>query len=165
VTTSGDDALRTVRILGMPIQIWAKAQEGTDELIREFTLIALGEAPGERELPQRLLALLQQLTASYGQVGGAQTELLQRSAGAGLETLDELAYEIPLSAADAATELGRILDECDEYCRAGEHLLTLAAEDDVRAFRWWFLDEIRAQVSGEQPTPWAESSWASEAAG
>ncbi len=161
--TTGGDAPRRVRILGLPVAIWARAQESSDELIREFTLIALGDAPGERELPQRLMALLQQLTASYGHVGESQNELVQRASLDGVETLDELIYEIPPSAASAATELGRMLDECDEYCRAGEHLLTLAAGADVRAFRWWFLDEIAAQVGGAPPTPWSESHWALQA--
>jgi hypothetical protein len=159
MTATGDGAC-TIRIRGLPVAIWAKAQDSSDDLIREFTLIALGDVPGERELPQRLMALLQQLTESYGHIGAAQTELLQRAAIEGVETLDELVYDIPPSAAAATTELGRMLDECDEYCKTGEHLLTLAAEADVRAFRWWFLDEIRAQVEGAPPTPWAESSWA-----
>ena len=106
------------------------------------------------------MALLHQLTTTYGSLGEAQTELLQRAALAGVETLDELVYEVPPSAASAAVELALMLDECDDYCKAGQHLLTLAAEPDVKAFRWWFLGEVRAQASGEPPTPWAESLWA-----
>ena len=109
------------------------------------------------------MTLLQQLTATYGQVGEPQNELLQRAALEGVETVDELVYQLPPSAAEAATALGLILDECDEYCNAGEHLLTLAAGPDVKAFRWWFLDEIRSQMSGGPPTPWAESAWAATA--
>lgn len=159
MTPDGEVTCR-VRILGLPVALWAKTQDSSDELIREFTLIALGDAPGERALPQRLMALLQQLTASYGHLGEGQTEVLQRAALEGVETLDELIYEMPASAASAATTLGRMLDECDEYCQAGDHLLTLAAEPDVRAFRWWFLDEVSAQLQGAPPTPWPESAWA-----
>jgi hypothetical protein len=158
---SGDgEGTSTIRLLGVPVAIWSRAHESGAELIREFTLIALGDAPGGRDLPQRLVSLLRQMTASYGNLGEAQTKALQQAALAGEETVDELVYELPPSAATAAVELALMLDECDEYCRAGKHLLTLAAEPDVRAFRWWFLGEVRAQASGEPPTPWAESLWA-----
>ena len=48
--TDTGDVTCTIRILGLPVAVWAKTQEASDELIREFTLIALGHAPGEREL-------------------------------------------------------------------------------------------------------------------
>lgn len=160
LVTGDEEDTSTIYLLGVPVAIWSKAQESGAELIREFTLIALGDAPGGRDLPQRLVTLVRQMTARYGSMGEAQTELLQRAALAGEETVDELVYELPPSAASAAVEIALMLDECDDYCKAGKHLLTLAAEPDVKAFRWWFLGEVRAQASGEPPTPWAESLWA-----
>jgi len=157
---SEDGGTSTIRLVGLPVALWSKAQETGAELVREFTLIALGDAPDGHDLPQRLVALLHQLTTTYGDLGEAQTALLQRAALAGIETLDELVYDVPPSAASAAVELALMLDECDDYCKAGKHLLTLAAEPDVKAFRWWFLGEVRAQASGEPPTSWAESLWA-----
>ena len=45
-----------VRVLRIPVPIWAKTQEHIDELLREFTLIAaqLNESGGGRDVPVRL---------------------------------------------------------------------------------------------------------------
>jgi hypothetical protein len=60
---------------------------------------------------------------------------------------------VPASAGSAATALGEMLDEADEFCRAGD-LLTLAAPDDSVEFRRWYLGEIVGQLAGRAPTPW-----------
>jgi hypothetical protein len=48
-----------------------------------------------------------------------------------------------------------LLDGADECCRAGEHLLTLAAPAPVVAYRRWLLDEIATQAAGGPATPWS----------
>jgi hypothetical protein len=47
-----------------------------------------------------------------------------------------------------------MLDEADEFCRQGKHLLTLATPPDLRRYRQWFLGEFVAQIGGRPPTPW-----------
>jgi hypothetical protein len=63
---------------------------------------------------------------------------------------------VPSSARDACIELEKLLDEADEFCRSGEHLLTLAASPEVVSFRRWFLTEFVRQIDGEDPISWAE---------
>ena len=50
--------------------------------------------------------------------------------------------------------LGAIFDEADDYCRAGEHLLSLATPPEALAFRKWFINEFVAQIGGSAPVPW-----------
>jgi uncharacterized protein YfaT (DUF1175 family) len=47
-----------------------------------------------------------------------------------------------------------MLDEADEYCRAGHHLLTLATPEELRVFRSWYLGQVAAQLSGAPAEPW-----------
>jgi hypothetical protein len=47
-----------------------------------------------------------------------------------------------------------VLDETDEFCRAGK-LLTLEAAHDVLAFRRWYLQQMTVQASGGPATPWS----------
>ena len=54
----------------------------------------------------------------------------------------------------AAAEFDALLDEADDYCRAGETLLTLATPAPALAFRRWFLGEFVRQAAGEPPRPW-----------
>ena len=56
-----------------------------------------------------------------------------------------------------------MLDEADDYCRAGRHLLNLATPDELRAFRSWYLGQVRDQLAGGPPEPWPEH-WARSSA-
>jgi hypothetical protein len=160
---AGAEQTRSVRIIGLPVPLWAKAQEEVDDLFREFALIALGDRPGDRELPQRLGAILQELSQRYGHIGGTQEARLQQASEEGLAEID-LVYEVPTDIRGAVRGLGDLLEEADEYCRRGRHLLTLASSEDARAFRCWFLEEFERQVDGEAPTSWRDSRWALELA-
>lgn len=169
MTQSGDGSpplsaveqdLCRVRLLGTQVELWARTQEYADDLLREFALIALGERPGERELPTRLTSILQELSNRYGNLGGAQQERLEAAAEKGEKQIGVLEYEVPASVGAVAVQLAELLDEADEYCRQGEHLLSLASPPEIRAFRWWLLDEFRRQVDGEPPAAWADSAWA-----
>jgi hypothetical protein len=156
------DALDLVRVelLEVPVPLWQRTQEHTDELIREFTLIASERKYGDSEhhaVPHRLIALIDDLTAQYSAYSEANEQQLVEAAARGSQSLD-LVYELPAGAGQAAEHLGQLLDEADEYCRRGQHLLTLATPDDQVAFRRWFLEEFSRQIAGEQPRRWTQYS-------
>jgi hypothetical protein len=159
-TVSDDPARRdmvTVRVRGLPVAVQARAQEHSDELVRELTLV--GEQQRQQGntagLPVRLLALVDQLTGQYSAFTAEQVRQLAEATATGIETID-LTYRIPHSAAEAAQALGDILDEADDYCRAGRYLLTLAAPDELVAYRRWFLSQFTQQAAGRPPVTWSE---------
>jgi hypothetical protein len=47
-----------------------------------------------------------------------------------------------------------MLDDADEYCREGRHLLTLATPPDLLAYRRWYLQQFVDQARGRPATPW-----------
>ncbi len=151
-------ALVEVHLLGLPVPEWARAQERTDELIREFTLIAadLREQGGHSDVPVRLIELVDALTAQYGGLSTTQEAQLSAAADGGEDSIEDLVFHVPPEAAAAATALGGMLDEADEYCRAGEHLLTLASPPDVVRFRNWYLEEFTRQLAGHPATTWSD---------
>jgi hypothetical protein len=168
--TSGGDALIEVHLLQLPVPVWAKAQEQTAELQREMTLIAetlRGEAEAAeptaapRHLPLRLISLIDSLTADFAGVSMRQDQELEDAASAGRAVIDDLVFHVPAAAAEASHVLGTMLDEADEYCRSGQHLLTLAADDEVVRFRHWYLEQFIAQIAGEPPVAWPDydGSW------
>jgi len=150
----------TVRLLELPVPMFAAAQQHSDELLREFQLMAgdhsLQETPhhGSRPVPVRLLALVEAFGNSYGTFTGEAEARLADAVRSGDSVLDELVYEVPTSAGAAAEQLGRMLDEADDFCRQGEHLLTLATPADQVAFRRWYLSEFARQINGEAPIRW-----------
>lgn len=145
-----------VRLRQLPVAVWARTQEHTDELLREFVLLAQqlrNDETAVASAPLRLVRLVEELSGSYGSFSEEQEARLFEAAAAGESELD-LTYQVPASAGIAARHLGDMLNEADEYCRSGEHLLTLETPADLVRFREWFLEEFRRQCAGQPPTPW-----------
>lgn len=149
--------LAEVRLIGMPLGAWQAAQEHYDELFREFTLIASRPSEGAHTVPKRLMALIDNLTQSYGGFNTAAEAELDQALAEGRETID-LTFHVPREAGAATVELARLLDEADEYCRQGTELLTLVTPPGPLAFRNWYLDEFVRQIEGRPPRPWAAAA-------
>ena len=149
--------LLTVHVLGLPVDVQRRAQQQNEGLTRELTLIAeqLRRQGAVGDLPVRLVELVEQLGHQYGGMSEAQEQQLEDAGLSGAETID-LTYRLPPSVADAARALGHMLDEADEYCREGKHLLTLATPPDLLAYRRWFLSQFTEQAAGHPPVPWSE---------
>lgn len=151
--------LHTVRLLRLPVQVWAASQEHHDDLLREFALMTVGWADGDvdaADVPLRLLRLVERLTASFGGSSDEQRKALFAAAARGEQELPEVAYALPAAAGPATAELERLLDEADAYCSAGEHLLTLATPAQLRLFRRWYLRQVRDQLEGAAPEAWPD---------
>jgi hypothetical protein len=144
-----------VELRRLPVELQARAVEHAQELQREFLLIAEGlqhvEAPPA--LPRRLLDLVEALQREFGGFTVEQENALDQAVAAGVPTID-LRFRVPRGAAEAAAAIGQMLDEADEYCREGRHLLTLATPPDLVAYRRWYLQQFVDQIAGSAPTPW-----------
>ncbi|ABK53808.1 hypothetical protein Acel_2036 [Acidothermus cellulolyticus 11B] len=149
------EPLHDVQLLRIPVLLHAQAGEHSAELLREMYLIAeqLGEHDGVRALPKRLIDLIDELTGRYVGFTREQDRLLDEARVSGAAEID-VHYRVPADVADAAVHLGELLDEADEYCRQGQHLLTLATPPELVHYRHWFLGEFSRQIGGAAPTPW-----------
>ena len=147
--------LATVELLELPVPLWAASTQGSRELFREFELIAAGGSDSH-PLPAELTSLVAALTSDDEGVSTAQEEELEAAHAAGQQVVERLVFQIPPQAAGACQVLGDMMDQADEYCRQGTHLLTLAAEPEVVAFRRWYLVEFIRQIDGLPPVPWPQ---------
>jgi hypothetical protein len=127
-----------------------RSAEHNDELLREFALI---REEGPDHVPARLLALTGELNARFGAFSEGPRKAMEDALARGDTELD-LQYQVPAEAGAAARQLGALLEEADDFCRAGD-LLTLATSAEGRAFRRWFLDEFELQIQGHPPRPWS----------
>jgi hypothetical protein len=151
-------SLVEIHVLELPVQVAGRAQQHFEELMREFALIAAGVASDDQEhhVPKRLLDLVDTLVQQYG---GLNTEAEQRLADAidrGDEVIADHVLEVPPEAGAATQALGDIIDEADEYCRRGQHLLTLASPEEAVNYRRWYLSEVIRQLDGQPPVPWPQ---------
>ena len=143
--------LRTVRLLHFPLQVWQRSADHHQELMREFTLMAL-RPDLSRDVPGRLRDLIDRVQERYGGFTEMPTAERTAAVAAGRDFTD-LTYVVPESSRQFARELSELLDEADEFCRQG-NLLTLAAPPESVAFRHWFFDEFCRQIDGLPPRPW-----------
>lgn len=149
-------ALVEVRLIGVPVDAYGLASQHHDELRREFALIAQARGADDRSVPARLLAVVEELNRRFASFTAGPGQDLEASLKDGRPTVD-VVYRVPVEAGPAAAEFDALLDEADEFCRAGAELLTLAAPPRAVAFRRWFLGEFARQAAGQPPTPWAEN--------
>ncbi len=159
-STPGEDVvLHEVRLLRVPVALHARANEHSAELMREMYLIAqqlraeAGDGAADVHLPMRLVKLVEVLGEQFNHLTLEQNRQFDEAIDSEAEAVD-VVYHIPRAAADGAAHLGAMLDEADEFCRQGKHLLTLATPLDLRRYRQWFLGEFVAQIGGRPPTPW-----------
>ena len=152
-----DDRMVAIHIRGLPVPLHAASQAHSDELMREFRLIAEQmRQEGTDGVPRRLIELVNALEGQYSTFTEAQEDELEAAIAEGASTVD-LEYQLPAHVADGVRALGTVLDEVDQMCREGQHLLTLCTPADQVAYRRWFLDEFTRQVDGSAPVAWADS--------
>ena len=150
--TAGRVAGVPVVLRDLPLELARRSDEHQADLLREFALLSLD--PGDHaEVPRRLLALVAELEERYSEASAAVDRDRSEAEARGARSMD-LVVTVPGSAAASARRLLALLEEADDYCRDGEHLLTLESDPEVVAFRRWYLGEFAAQVEGRPPTPW-----------
>ena len=103
------------------------------------------------------MTLVDTLVQQFGAVSGRAEERLADAIDRGDQVIDDHVLEVPAEAGPAAQALGDLIDEADEYCRRGQHLLTLATPADCVAYRSWYLGQVITQTQGAAPIPWPES--------
>jgi hypothetical protein len=156
MTTEDLGPIVEVQLRRLPVAVWSRTQQHTDELLREFVLLNQQlhhDEASAASVPRRLVQLVDELSGSYGSFSEQQEARLLEAAAGGEPELD-LTYQVPAAACAAARHLGDLFNEADEYCRNGEHLLTLETPAELVRFREWFLEEFRRQSAGDPPTPW-----------
>jgi hypothetical protein len=142
-----------IRLLGLPVDEQRRAAEHFDEVLREFAILRAGDPTG-RTLPSRLLALREEFSEQFAGFTMPADAEIDAAAARGDASID-LVLDIPAAVGPACEVANRMLDDVDEFCRAGEHLLTLAPPARSVGFRRWLLGEFVRQVQGEEPIPWS----------
>jgi hypothetical protein len=149
------DGLVQVHLLELPVPLAAKAREHFEGLTREFVLMSASSGD-DQHVPARLVQLVDNLTARFGGTNTDADQRLDDAIDAGAATLADHVLELPPEAAAGARALGDMLEEVDEYCRQGEHLLTLATPADCVTYRHWYLAQVADQLEGAEPVSWPE---------
>ena len=150
------DELVEVELIGVPLKLQMASSEHQDGLRREFRmLVDQGRADPSNSVPGRLIALAANLDRRFQAFGAAGREAIDAAVARG-ETSIDLKFEVPAAIGPAAKEFGAMLEEADEYCSAGEHLLTLCTPLEIVEYRHWAIQELINQPKGARPVPWPD---------
>ena len=142
-----------VELGDVPTDLLLAAKSHVDNVVREFALASTGASAGTTaELPAHLAELLPAVVIRFADARVAiKRQALDADRRGAPRT--RLTLDLPATAADAAEEYVRALDEVDAYCRA-RRLLTLETPPQHRVFRHWYVDELVARLraaSGRGP--------------
>jgi anti-sigma regulatory factor (Ser/Thr protein kinase) len=151
--------LLTVRLLDMPVQVFAHFRSRYEELRRELRLLALAHGqdyPVAYEFSQLTLNVEQERRYAKGVDG------LDEAVQAGRDRVD-LEYHVPATAPTTMSRLLELLEKAEEFCRQ-EQMLAVAATPQQKALEHWYLGEFVRQGAGAEPIRWT-GSFVVEAAG
>ena len=140
-----------VELQHLPVQVQRQAAEHHDALVRELSLI---KASSDTEaLPHRLVALVDELDEKFGRFAEGPRAVLN-DAFLDDEDYVDVTYRVPRETGEALARLAELLDQADDFCRQGQHLVTLATPPLIAAYRHWLVDEFVRQGQGDAPRPW-----------
>ena len=138
-----------VRLLDMPVRVFADFRHRYEELTRELRLLALAH-PTDYPVSHELAQLALQVEAERRQARG--TEQLEKAIANDLDRAD-LDYRVPPTAPATMARLLDLLEKANEFCRQ-ERMLAVAATPQQLALQRWYLNEFIRQGAGEEPRPW-----------
>lgn len=149
VTPADPSELLSIRLLGMPVDLFAHLRRHFNELGRELRLLAITD--GERyPLAVEFSETFLQVEYERRQVAGV--EELDQAITDGLASVD-LHYLVPPTAPETMERLsGLLLAVYDQL--SGSVLLSVRPPDDVLDFEQWYLGEFSRQEAGEEPIRW-----------
>ena len=146
-----DDATRAVRLIDLPVQLWDRARQHADAMVREFAFLT--DDSGEvGKLAQQLMDVAQASETQYAHLNPEAEDLVEAALKRGDDhiTVD---VTVPVAFKQHILDAAPVLIQVDEYCRKGA-LLTLATPDDLRGYWLWYLAEFVRQIDGNPPMPW-----------
>jgi hypothetical protein len=145
-----------VHLLELPVPLAGRFDEHFEGLLREFALIA-GSGEDDHHVPVRLLTIVDTVLAAFDGLNDEAAQRVDRAVAAGAATIPDHVLHLPPEAAPVAQALAGLLEEADDYCRQGQHLLTVPAQPDVVAFRRWYAEQLQTQLRGGEPVAWPRS--------
>jgi hypothetical protein len=154
VSTAQPSAQRVGVLRDYPLHLWAEQEEYTAALLREFSLLLIGEESGRLRAaaPGQLVDLANSFNTRFGPLLQSISAERQAAYAKGLDRLDS---RIPLveGTPELLEQVRHVLTAADDFCRQGE-LLLLPRPPHLVALSDWVRGELIAQYEGAGPTPW-----------
>jgi hypothetical protein len=153
----------TVHLRSLPVPLAAKAQERSQDLLREFALLTADllesrTANTGDEVPSRLLELVVNLTQQLAELQADPARRFYGAVADGSSVIDDHQLEWPAELASVTRAMADLFDEADHYCWTRAELVGLATPPDCAAYRRWVFAQVLDQLDGRSPVAWPDSA-------
>jgi hypothetical protein len=140
-------------LLNYPVALGAAQNERSNDLLREFQLMAAaGSHEGASSALARLELLAEELMAKYGpDFAEPPAELLRAIRAREAATL--LRYPLFPITRSIILDYARMMEGIDASCRDAA-MMTLQPSPELYALRRWIVEEFVRQYDGFDPRPW-----------
>ena len=138
---------------GLRVAALSTAQRWDDALLRELQLMVRGDPSGVRDDLDQLESDLVRVTTAVARLRPALEDAMRAATGAG-RPLDDLVLVVTPELVEQAEEADAAFLRIDARC--GGVMLLSPPPPEASGFRRWFLQQFRAQASGQAPVGWDE---------
>jgi hypothetical protein len=142
-------SLVTVKLLGMPVELFSHLRLHFNEIGRELRLLAISD--GDR-YPLAVAFAETYLQVEYERRQVVGLDALDRAIAKGDEEVD-LSYAAPPTAPSTMARLDDLLTEVYDRL-TGKVLLSVQPPPVLLELKRWYLGEFRRQAAGEEPVRW-----------
>ena len=140
-------------LLNYPVALGAAQSERSQDLLREFQLMAAaGAHEGASSALARLELLAEELMAKYGPDFAEPPAELRRAIRA-QEARTVLRYPLFPITRSIILDYARMMEGIDASCRDAA-MMTLQPSPELYALRRWTVEEFVRQYDGRDPRPW-----------
>ena len=145
---------RTVRLVDVPVDLYRRARQHTDDVLRELVIIAGAEpSDGTRDGTADLARRADLHREGRLGLADAADATVDAAAERG-EAYVSLSFAVGGAVADWSSAWPALLDEIDALCRNGT-MLAVPAGERLGAYLRWFCGEFVQQLRyGAPPCPW-----------
>ena len=140
-----------VRLVGVPVRLALASDANLDDLVREFQVLTMSDGGAVAPVPEPLIRLVEEILDRASGPRLAARDAARAAAGAGQRLID-VTFAVPPEIVPDLWHLTLVLEQVAAYCRQGT-LLSLAPNEELAAFRRWWVGEVERQVQGSPPRP------------
>jgi hypothetical protein len=153
------EGTRTLRLIGLPLQLYARMVDQHESMVRECSLVALAAESGQVVASPHLRQVSVDVRRRYRALRSAFEAQVEQARDTATTPAIDVEVAAPPDLVETVTASIALLDALDDLCRRGE-LLVVPSPPAVVALRHWLGDEVRAQLGrGEEPTPVPGGLW------
>ena len=145
------DGWTVVTLVGCPVGLSLRQDQHLDELVRELTLIHVGQDDDSVELGHRLEAILR--APAHARDAGRRQAKAAQARG---EAFVNVEMAMPRQFSHEVRKLDEAVRAADVLCEEAR-LLTLASPPEMRDFRDWMTAQIVGQIEDDaEPVSWLD---------